>query len=263
MRDGWLKLHYSTIDWEYADMPNMMAMWIHLLLHAETKTTKRKGITVKRGQILTTLPQLSEWSGLTIQAVRTALKKLESTRQITCRSTHKSTCITICNFASYQDLQHDEQQSNQQIEQQTNNRQTTDKTASIPISSPSESKTMFRAQELKKETPSKEGGKKEGSQSSLLSLQKRAKIFYDSLIPFLSDYPKEMVRAFYDYWSEPNKSKTKMRFEIERTWETSRRLATWARRDNAVTARKPGKVEAALQALEDSGVNINDPLELL
>ena len=262
MRDGWLKLHYSTIDWEYADMPNMMAMWIHLLLHAETKTTKRRGFTVKRGQILTTLPQLSEWSGLTIQAVRTALKKLEATRQITCKATCKATCITICNFANYQDLQHDEQQTEQQIEQQTNNRQTTDKTAPIPISSSSKSKTMFRAQDSKKETPSKEGEKKEGSQGSLLSLQTRAKNFYDSLIPYLEKYPKNMVRAFFDYWSEPNKSKTKMRFELEKTWETSRRLGTWARRDGG-SSRKTGKVDQVLQALEESGTDINTPTRLL
>ena len=41
-----------------------------------------------------------------------------------------------------------------------------------------------------------------------------------------------MLRKFFDYWSEMNKSGTKMRFELERTWEVSKRLATWASRDN-------------------------------
>ena len=40
-----------------------------------------------------------------------------------------------------------------------------------------------------------------------------------------------MLRDFFDYWSEMNKSKTKMRFELEKTWEVSRRLKTWSSRD--------------------------------
>ena len=41
-----------------------------------------------------------------------------------------------------------------------------------------------------------------------------------------------MIREFFDYWSEMNKSQTKMRFEQQPTWETSLRLVTWAKRDN-------------------------------
>lgn len=55
--------------------------------------------------------------------------------------------------------------------------------------------------------------------------------FYNGLVPFVSIYGKEMVRAFFDYWTEPNKSKTKMRFELEKTWDLKRRLNTWATRD--------------------------------
>ena len=126
---------------------------------------------------------------------------------------------------------------------------------------------MFRAQELKKETSPKGEEKKEGSQGSLLSLQTRAKNFYDSLVPFLESYPKAMIRSFYDYWSEPNKSKTKMRFELEKTWETSRRLSTWAHREGfnrgSNNNNKPGKVEKVLAALEESGSDINTPTRLL
>ena len=63
-------------------------------------------------------------------------------------------------------------------------------------------------------------------------LKKRAGIFYDSLIPYVETYGKDMIRQFYDYWTEPNKSRTKMRYELERTWDTKRRLKTWASREN-------------------------------
>ena len=36
-----------------------------------------------------------------------------------------------------------------------------------------------------------------------------------------------MIREFYEYWTEPNKSNTKFRYELERTWSLDRRLKTW------------------------------------
>lgn len=59
----------------------------------------------------------------------------------------------------------------------------------------------------------------------------RKEKFYQSLVPYLEKYPKEMIRGFFDYWSELNKSETQMRYELERTWELSKRLATWAKRE--------------------------------
>jgi len=38
---------------------------------------------------------------------------------------------------------------------------------------------------------------------------------------------KEEIKKFISYWCEPNKSYTKMRFEQERTWDTSLRLKRW------------------------------------
>ena len=40
-----------------------------------------------------------------------------------------------------------------------------------------------------------------------------------------------MLREFFDYWSEMNPSRTKMKFEQQPTWEVGKRLATWARND--------------------------------
>ena len=57
--------------------------------------------------------------------------------------------------------------------------------------------------------------------------EKKAK-FYEDCKPFLVKYPKEMLRDFYNYWIELNSSGTKMRFELQKTFEISKRLATWA-----------------------------------
>jgi len=63
----------------------------------------------------------------------------------------------------------------------------------------------------------------------------RKVIFQESLYPFTKkppkyngSYPPEMVKKFFDYWSEPNKSRSKMKWETEKTWELALRLSRWA-----------------------------------
>ena len=79
-----------------------------------------------------------------------------------------------------------------------------------------------------KETTSDEVVKKDAAIAATLSRKER---FYESLVPFVEKYGAAMIREFFDYWSEMNKSQTKMRFEQQPTWETSLRLVTWANRD--------------------------------
>ena len=77
---------------------------------------------------------------------------------------------------------------------------------------------------------------KKAEQAKKLAAAKAATLsrkdsFYDSLIPYVERYGREMVRDFFDYWSEMNKSETKMRFEQQTTWEVAKRLATWSKRE--------------------------------
>jgi hypothetical protein len=64
-------------------------------------------------------------------------------------------------------------------------------------------------------------------------LQRKEKLekFYDDCIPYLGKYPKEMIRQFYNYWTEVNKAGTKLRFELQQTFEIGKRLTTWAGRE--------------------------------
>ena len=42
------------------------------------------------------------------------------------------------------------------------------------------------------------------------------------------DYDESILNGFIDYWTEPNKSNTKMKYELNKTWSTNLRLKTWA-----------------------------------
>ena len=69
-------------------------------------------------------------------------------------------------------------------------------------------------------------------------LEKREVKFKTEVYAFLDKYSKEMLTKFFNYWSEKNKSCSKMRFELQKTFEISKRLATWSR--NESTFSKPG-----------------------
>ena len=87
---------------------------------------------------------------------------------------------------------------------------------------------------------------RESVEAKASTIELRKEKFGESLIPFVEKYGKAMIRAFFDYWTEPNRSQTKMRFELQKTWETSRRLATWASR------------ETFLKTKTDSGIILTD-----
>jgi len=78
-----------------------------------------------------------------------------------------------------------------------------------------------------------------------IDLKKRLKqkeiLFKKTIEPYVSIYGKNMCNEFYLYWTEPNKSKAKLRFEMEKTWDVSRRLRKWA--DNEKNFKKNGQEE--------------------
>lgn len=65
--------------------------------------------------------------------------------------------------------------------------------------------------------------------------------FSSTLKPFLDTYGKNLLNDFYLYWTEENKSKTKFRQELERTWNLERRLQTWAKNDKNFNLKQNGK----------------------
>ena len=73
---------------------------------------------------------------------------------------------------------------------------------------------------------------------SIVSIEEREKKFKESLFPFTKYaknpegiYPPEIIKEFFEYWKEPNKSNSKMRFEMEKTWDLKLRLVRWGNND--------------------------------
>lgn len=100
--EGWVTLHRKFLQWEWFDIPEMVKFFIYLLLMAGHSERKFRGIQLQRGEIITSTPTMMKDTKLSEQQIRTCIKRLKSTGEITCKSTNKFTIITICNYDRYQ-----------------------------------------------------------------------------------------------------------------------------------------------------------------
>ncbi len=115
MEEGWIKLFRQFTQWEWYSDVNASRIFLHLVLTANHKDSYWKNILIKRGQRLTSIEHLANEVNLTVQQVRTGLKKLISTNEITIKSTNKYSLITIEKYAFYQDtIDNDNKQDNKQ-----------------------------------------------------------------------------------------------------------------------------------------------------
>jgi hypothetical protein len=126
MYQGYIKLHRKILDWEWYSNSKMVHLFLHLLISASHKSTVFRGIHLKRGQLVTGRFLLTKQTCISEQTIRTYLKWLKSTNEITIKSTNKFSIITICNYDRY-NLETTE--ANQQINQQANQQLTSNQPA--------------------------------------------------------------------------------------------------------------------------------------
>ncbi len=100
--NGYIKLHRSILSWEWYGDIKTRGLFIHLLVAAQWEDVRIEGQVIKRGQLCTTVRELSELNGLTSKEVRTALVHLKTTGEITIQSTPHFSIFTIVNYEAYQ-----------------------------------------------------------------------------------------------------------------------------------------------------------------
>ncbi|AJK28105.1 DnaD-like helicase loader [Bacillus phage Palmer] len=130
---GWVSLYRELLHkpiWT-TSTPEQKTVLVTLLLMANHEDNewefKGEKFTVKKGQMITSLESIVTncGKGVTIQNVRTALKRFEKLGFLTNESTNKNRLITLVNWASFQ---HSKDEPNKQVNKQlTSNQQATNK----------------------------------------------------------------------------------------------------------------------------------------
>lgn len=79
-----------------------------------------------------------------------------------------------------------------------------------------------------KESKSNKTKVNENGATDVATIEQRANEFMEKTAVYIPEYGKEMLREFFDYWTEKNEGGKKMRFEMQKVFDISRRLKTWS-----------------------------------
>lgn len=119
MENTFIKLYRSIDGWGWRTNPNTLSVFLYCLTHARHTPGEYCGVKLQPGQLITGRDAISRGTGVSTQSVRTALKNLRKTGEITIKTTNKFSVVTVVNWAKFQSRNATpNQQPNQQL---TNN----------------------------------------------------------------------------------------------------------------------------------------------
>ena len=93
--EGFIRMARNIINWEWYTSKNEKILFFHCLLIANQSKNRWQGVEIDKGQFISSIDNLSQQTGLTIQNVRTAINNLILTGYITKYSTNKYTLFTV------------------------------------------------------------------------------------------------------------------------------------------------------------------------
>lgn len=250
MDEGFLRLSrrfFSNEMWKVAREFSECEAWLDLIQSARFEATDKayseliggREISYTRGQYPASISFLMKRWQWSEKKVRYFLAKLKRKGMITTCNKQGMTVITLCKYDEYNPYKDIHKGVNRGIDNNKEIKELNNALGELRAELRAVVEKMGQAkgdnkkkdkEDYIKESPN--GDKKNAAKAATLS---RKESFYQSLVSFVGKYQKEMIRSFFDYWSELNKSETKMRYELEKTWELPKRLATWANREKMPT----------------------------
>ncbi len=173
---------------------------------------------LKRGQAFITIDQIREsllWyvgyrkEMYSRKSVEGSLKVLREKEMIVTTKVTHGMIITVCKYDYYQDPKNYEG-NNEGEAKVTTKRQRRSKDGVDIIKKDNK--------EIKEDIPQKD-------------FAARQTDFINELAKYKDKYDKDILNGFYRYWTEKTKRGEKMKWETQKTWELSKRLATWESND--------------------------------
>lgn len=202
---NYIKIDRKILEWEWYRNEHTKNVFLHCLLKANWKDGKFEGKEIPRGSFITSVKKLSIELDLTEDEVKTALKHLIQTGELTKQTTNKYSVITVSNYEFYQDV--------------TN--QIPNKSPSIakPLPTIEEGKEMEESKKDNKNTSCKVEAealfeklwklypnKKGKAQVSLAAKQRLLKVGYDEMVRAIDRYKSELEKD--SDWRKPQNGST-------------------------------------------------------
>ena len=89
MDEGYIKLFRSMTNWEWYQDTNTKAVFLHLLLNANLEETRFMNHVIPKGGLVIGRKRLATDLGISERSVRTALKHLKMTNEVTIETTNR------------------------------------------------------------------------------------------------------------------------------------------------------------------------------
>lgn len=212
---GWIKLHRQIRDNPFYKEPKAMLIWIECLLRANHEGSRtllrRQMVRLKPGQFVMGGTEFGQSVGIGKSTVWFWLNQFAADEMLTLEKTSKGSIVSIKNWEKYQVTDTSLDANQTQIRRKADYQKNV--------------KNEKNVEEVRGATPSQ-----------------LAKEFFEDLdvqektITFLinkglpENRAREEIQRFVLYWTEPNKSGTKVRWQMEKTFDVKRRLVTWISR---------------------------------
>lgn len=211
---GWIKLNREINNHWVFKNSDYFKWWVDILLevnYAPAKVViKGKIYECNRGEKLYSLDTWATRWKTNKSKVRRYFDLLQKENMIELKNETQTTRLKVCKYEDYQETE-------KESETQTKRKRNANETHLTPIKESNNNKEI------------------------IYSIESRKLKFANTLKPFVDVYGREIIKEFYEYWTEPNKSNTKFKQELLKTWSLERRLKTWINNDINFNKNKNGK----------------------
>jgi len=113
MKSNFISLNRKILEWRWYNRPNTFRVFIHILLKANYVDKEWEKTIIKRGTFVTSSLKLSSELGLSRTKIRTAIKHLTETKEISVSTNKNYMLVTVNKYDSYQfDISSDQQLTN-------------------------------------------------------------------------------------------------------------------------------------------------------
>lgn len=110
---GFVKLNRDLLEWAWYGDNDTLAVYVRLLMGAAWRDFKHQNITLKRGQIVTSVRKIAMENGITERHARTILDRLKSTHKVTQTAYDQIERLDEYNvlYAAVDELPHDQRET--------------------------------------------------------------------------------------------------------------------------------------------------------